>query len=107
MGQGRVIRGDVTPAAFAAALDDLDLPRGGPALVVTALAPPTPVSAVVVDLVVDELAFSGHEVAIGSALRLVDRDRGVLSVEAMAARAGLGGRTARGTAYQVVDLLAP
>ncbi|MGV1010243.1 MAG: hypothetical protein ACOYBY_16825 [Dermatophilaceae bacterium] len=107
MGDGRVIRGAVTAAELAAALEDLDLPRRGPALVLTALAPPVPVSVAVIDLVVDELARRGHDVALAGALRLADHDRGVSSVAAMATHAGLGGRTARGTAYQVLDLLAP
>ncbi len=93
------------PAAFGAALDDLDLPLGGPALVLTTLAAPTPVSVGVIDLVVDELAIRGHDVTLGGGLRVADRDRGVLSVAAMAAQAGLGGRTERGTAYQLVDLV--
>jgi hypothetical protein len=77
-----------------------------PALVLATLAPPTPVSRALLERLVDELTRLGHPVTVGTALRTADRDRGLTGVEELAVRAGLTGRTAWGTAYEVVDLRA-
>jgi hypothetical protein len=76
----------------------------GRAVVVVRLSPPTPVSAAVVDVVVDALVEAGCEVTVGTMLSSRDRDRGHRSVGALAHAAGLTGHTARGRPYAVVDL---
>jgi len=103
---GRILRGDIGPAELAAALDEVlgPGPGSGPALLVATLAPPTPVSTALLERLVDELSLRGHEVTVGASLRVADRDRGLGSIEELAVGASLRGRTARGTAYVIVDL---
>ncbi|HEX2705969.1 MAG TPA: DUF362 domain-containing protein, partial [Candidatus Lustribacter sp.] len=92
---GTVLRGDVTARDFADALDALGGLNPGRAVILVALAPPAPVSAAVVDLVVDELLARGADsVTVGAG-------RGV-SAHALAA--GLTGHTARGRTYDVIDV---
>lgn len=77
----------------------------GRAVVCARLSAPTPAASQIIHAVVDALVDCGAaEVAVGTALRGQDRDRGHLSVSALAHIAGLSGRTARGRPYDLVDL---
>jgi hypothetical protein len=103
-----VVRG-VASDALASAVERLEptpLPDPtGPAVVLTRLSQPTPASAAVVHAVVDLLHGRGCEtVTVGASLRALDRDRGHRSIAELARRAGLLGRTPRGSSYEVVDL---
>lgn len=77
----------------------------GAAVVMVRLRQPTPVAATVVHAVVDLLQDKGcSPVVVGATVHAYDRDRGHHSVQELARLAGLTGRTATGTAYDVVDL---
>jgi len=77
----------------------------GRAVVLTRLSQPTPVSAAVIEELVDLLFEGGcDDVLVAAALSIGDRDRGHRSVQALAHTAGLTGRSRRGRLYEVVDL---
>jgi len=77
----------------------------GRAVVLTRLSQPTPVSAAVIEELVDLLFEGGcDDVLVAAALSIGDRDRGHHSVQALAHTAGLTGRSRRGRPYEVVDL---
>ena len=83
----------------------LDPTLSGAAVVLVRLRQPTPVDATVVHAVVDLLQQKGcSPVVVGASVHAHDRDRGHRSVPELARLAGLGGRTAAGTRYDVVDL---
>ncbi|MBC9820561.1 hypothetical protein [Terrabacter sp. MAHUQ-38] len=103
MGAGIVVRGDSVARAGDAVRRLLGAPNGH-AVVLVRLSPPTPVSAAVVDVVVDVLVEAGCTVAVGTMLAGRERDRGHRSVGALAHAAGLTGHTGRGRPYAVVDL---
>ena len=99
-----VVRGGEV-VALTQAIGRLDPEWNGPAVVLARLSQPTPVSAPVIHALVDLLQDAGcAPVSVGSSLSSYDRDRGHDSVAALARRAGLSGRTARGSSYDVVDL---
>ncbi|HMM96816.1 hypothetical protein [Phycicoccus sp.] len=94
------------PPGLPGTLEDRLGPVHGRVVVCARLSPPTPVSALVLEALVDALVDRGaDEVVVGSTLRGGDRDRGHRSVGGMAAAAGLTARTARGRTYVVADLL--
>ena len=100
-----VARGHDPATALASALADLALDLDGRAVLLTRLAQPTPVSAVVVHELVDLLVEGGCDtVSVAGALTTADRDRGHRSVVALASAAGLTGRTPRGNTFEVTDL---
>lgn len=91
--------------ALASATSRLAPSWQGPAVVLARLCQPTPVSAAVVNAVVDLLHDEGcAPVTVGTSLHSYDRDRGHYSVADLARLAGLSGRTPRGRSYVVVDL---
>ena len=98
-----VTGGGVAP--LAAAVTRVAPTVSGRAVVLARLSQPTPVAAALVHELVDVLVERGAtSVTVGTQLRSGDRDRGHTSVADLARRAGLGGRTGRGRAYEVVDL---
>jgi hypothetical protein len=101
----RVVRGSGVASTFAQALEAIAPALRGRAVVLTRLSPPTPVSAAVIEELVD-LLFEGGcgDVLVAAALSIGDRDRGHRSVQALAHTAGLTGRSHRGRLYEVVDL---
>ena len=103
----RVVRGSAAAATLAEALAAVSPALRGRAVVLTRLSQPTPVSAAVVENLVDLLLESGcDDVVVAGALSIGDRDRGHRSVQALAHTAGLTGRSRRGRPYEVVDLSA-
>jgi len=101
----RVVRGSAAASTFAQALVVIAPPLRGRAVVLTRLSPPTPVSAAVVEELVDLLFEGGcDDVLVVAALSIGDRDRGHRSVQALAHTAGLTGRSRRGRRYEVVDV---
>src|SRR5665811_2097795 len=97
----RVVRGSGAATTFAQALVAIAPALRGRAVVLTRLSQPTPVSAEVVEELVD-LLFEGGcgDVLVAAALSIGDRDRGHRSVEALAHSAGLTGRSRRGRPYE-------
>ena len=101
----RVVRGGVTAIMLDQALTAVSPALGGRAVVLTRLSQPAPVSAAVVEELVDLLLEGGcDDVVVAGALSSGDRDRGHRSVQALAHAAGLTGRSRRGRPYDVVDL---
>ena len=101
----RVVRGSGVASRFAQALAAIVPALGGRAVVLTRLSQPAPVSAAVVEELVDLLFEGGcDDVVVAAALSIGDRDRGHHSVQALAHTAGLTGRSRRGRPYEVVDL---
>jgi hypothetical protein len=100
-----VVRGSGVASTFAQAVVAIAPALRGRAVVLTRLSQPTPVSAAVIEELVD-LLFEGGcgDVLVAAALSIGDRDRGHRSVEALAHSAGLTGRSRRGRPYEVVDL---
>jgi hypothetical protein len=95
--------GDVD--ALAPAVTALGPRLTGAAVVLVRLRQPTPVAAGVVHALVDLLHDKGcAPVVVGASVHSYDRDRGHHTVHELARLAGLLGRTARGTDYDVVDL---
>src|SRR5665647_2385628 len=93
----RVVRGSGVASTFAQALVAIAPALRGRAVVLTRLSQPTPVSAAVIEELVD-LLFEGGcgDVLVVAALSIGDRDRGHRSVQALAHSAGLTGRSRRG-----------
>ena len=101
----RVVRGSGAATTFAQALVAIAPALRGRAVVLTRLSQPTPVSAAVVEELVDLLFEGGcDDVLVAAALSIGDRDRGHRSVQALAHTAGLTGRSRRGRPYEVVDV---
>ena len=101
----RVVRDSKAVGRFAQALESVAPVLGGRAVVLAGLSQPAPVSALVLEELVDLLIEGGcDEVVVGAALSVSDRDRGHRSVEALAHSAGLTGRSRRGRRYEVVDV---
>ena len=95
--------GDVD--ALGPAVSALAPELSGAAVVLVRLRQPTPVASSVVHALVDLLQDKGcSPVVVGATVQAYDRDRGHDSVQELARLAGLGGRTATGTRYDVVDL---
>jgi hypothetical protein len=90
---------------LAEALTTVSPALGGRAVLLTRLSQPAPVSAAVVEELVDLLLEGGcDDVVVAGALSSGDRDRGHRSVQSLAHAAGLTGRSRRGRPYDVVDL---
>jgi hypothetical protein len=103
----RVVRGSSAAGVFAQALESVAPVLGGRAVVLAGLSQPAPVSASVLEELVDLLIEGGcDEVVVGAALSICDRDRGHRSVQELAHSAGLTGRSRRGRRYEVLDLSA-
>jgi len=103
----RVVRDSRAAGRFAQALESVAPVLGGRAVVLAGLSQPAPVSASVLEELVDLLIEGGcDEVAVGAALSVSDRDRGHRSVQELAHSAGLTGRSRRGRGYEVLDLSA-
>ncbi|MBE3076797.1 MAG: hypothetical protein IMZ75_18010, partial [Actinobacteria bacterium] len=100
----RVVRG-ATVSMLDQALSAVSSALRGRAVVLTRLSQPAPVSAAVVEELVDLLFEGGcDEVVVAAALAIGDCDRGHRSVQALAHTAGLTGRSRRGRPFTVVDL---
>ncbi len=100
-----VVRGGAAAIMLAEALAAVSPALSGRAVVLTRLSQPAPVSASVVEELIDLLLEGGcDDVVIAGALSSGDRDRGHRSVQALAHTAGLTGRSRRGRPYDVVDL---
>ena len=86
----RVVRGSEVASTFAQALEAIAPALRGRAVVLTRLSQPSPVSAAVIEELVD-LLFEGGcgDVLVAAALSVGDRDRGHRSVQALAHTAGL------------------
>ena len=101
----RVVRGSGAATTFAQALVAIAPALRGRAVVLTRLSQPTPVSAAVIEELVDLLFEGGcDDVLLAAALSIGDRDRGHRSVQALAHTAGLTGRSRRGRLYEMVDV---
>lgn len=104
---GRVVRGSRAAGTFAQALESVAPVLVGRAVVLAGISQPAPVSASVLEELVDLLIEGGcDEVVVGAVLSVSDRDRGHRSVQELAHSAGLTGRSRRGRRYDVLDLSA-